>query len=146
MKYVALSILASIIGFVSYVAWAYPHLVEAQSHRSLIYFAPEHDDSVDKFVKQASFHECLLKARNTFVLVVTDAERSESMHYHSYDWTELRNKYQVGPDQTALILVSDDGQEAQRWDNTIWSEVFQMLDNSTNNIDAQNRRLKRCSA
>ncbi|GDY27530.1 hypothetical protein AHAT_34200 [Agarivorans sp. Toyoura001] len=109
---------------------AYPLEHNYWSHRSVLFFAPQQDQYVEKFEAEELRYRCQIKERDMVVLVVTeDAKAISSGHFDDGGFEYLRNKYQASLKQYTAVLVGKDGREKYRWGaETDWQKIFSIID------------------
>ena len=101
------------------------------SHRSVIYFAPSHDEYVERFLLETLMNECDLSQRDIVILVITqDGYTKPNWVKYEFDLSALFRLYQIQSNQHTAILLGKDGQEKMRWGKqTDWPVLKQTVDN-----------------
>lgn len=111
---------------------AYPNRSAPWPHRSIIYFAPQYDEHVKRFLLESLMNECALKERDIVTLIITKDGQSEP-HWvrETFDLNALFHVYQIDANQHTAVLIDKDGREKYRWGKaTDWSKLKQVIDNS----------------
>ncbi|EGU37716.1 hypothetical protein VII00023_01880 [Vibrio ichthyoenteri ATCC 700023] len=128
-------------------AYAYPHHAQSLSHRSIIYFSPQHDEHVKRFLLETLMNECALRERDIVTLVITEDGQSEpGWVKEHFDLGVLFNAYRIHSDQHTAILIDKDGQEKLRWGkSTDWQTLKQVIDNTDLGKQEKKRRQDPCS-
>ena len=109
---------------------AYPSNGMKWTHRSVIYFAPSHDEHVERFLLETLMNECALSQRDIVTLVITkDGYTKPSWVKYEFDLSALFRLYEIQSNQHTAILLGKDGEEKMRWGKqTDWQVLKQTVD------------------
>ncbi|MGF1686979.1 DUF4174 domain-containing protein [Photobacterium japonica] len=120
---------SSLCGLIA-TAQAYPMDSMHWNHRSILFFAPVHDQHVKTFVKETLMNNCQLKERDIQVIVITqDGYNKPDNLFSPEEITLLTKKYDIATDRHTAILVGKDGQEKHRWgEETNWQYITSLID------------------
>lgn len=114
----------------SALAFAYPAYSEKWSHRSVIYFAPTHDEHVKQFLLESLMIECELDERDIVTLVITeDGFTMPRWVQDEFNLSGMFHVYGITPGEHTAVLVGKDGTEKLRWGKTTdWDNLKQTID------------------
>lgn len=126
---------------------SFPNSEHAWSHRSIIYFSPQRDEYVERFLLEALMNECDLNNRDIVTLVITEDGDSEPPWVKEhFDLGVLFNLFQIHSQQHTAVLIDKDGQEKLRWGKkTDWQTLKQVIDNTDLGKQEKNRQKDPCS-
>ncbi|GAL07096.1 hypothetical protein JCM19237_4512 [Photobacterium aphoticum] len=111
-------------------ALAYPMDSIHWNHRSILFFAPAHDQHVKTFVKETLMNNCQLQERDIKVIVITqDGYYKPENLFSPEEINMLTQKYRIATDSHTAVLVGKDGLEKHRWgEETNWQYITSLID------------------
>ncbi|MFC5081101.1 hypothetical protein VTH8203_03986 [Vibrio thalassae] len=117
------------------------------SHRSVMYFAPSHDEKVKEFLLGVLTNECALQERDVVTLVITeDGFSFPGWAKDMFDYSALIKTYGINRDEHAAVLIGKDGSEKLRWGaETDWNLVTKTIDAMPMRQAEMKRAASRCS-
>ena len=116
------------------VSHAYPEYANKWhhifGHRSVLFFAPSHDNFVEQFLFETRFHTCELNDRQIFTLVVTeDGKTFPAETGLDFNFDALAQQYAIPKGKHTAILIGKDGGEKHRWGaKTDWQYISDLID------------------
>lgn len=102
----------------------------SMAHRSVLFFAPSHDNFVERFLYETRFHTCELNDRQVLTLVVTeDGKTFPAENGLSFNFDALAKYYSIPKGTHTAILIGKDGGEKHRWGaETDWKYISDLID------------------
>ncbi|HAS6337152.1 TPA: DUF4174 domain-containing protein [Vibrio vulnificus] len=131
----------------SALAHSYPADSEKWQHRSIMFFAPSHDQYVQQFLLETLMEECSLQERDIVTLVIKeDGSTVPVWAQDAFDLSVLNAFYDIPKGQHTGILVGKDGREKLRWgEKTDWTLLKKVIDQMPLRQQEMQRTPSRCA-